>query len=79
MISGDRQIGLRLEGVIEAPFIHAGPLANIVDTNRSVAVLPDQLDSGAQQLLPGITFSSHAANLVDWLVQCKSNLSERGG
>jgi len=64
----DGEVGLGLKGVVEATFIDASLGADVVDTDRAVTALPDEVDGDSQKLLFGITFRFHKSNVVDWSV-----------
>ena len=65
---GGGEIGLRFEGVVEASLVHAGAVADVIDTDGAVTTLPDESYRGTQKSLFGITLALHEGNLVDRLV-----------
>jgi hypothetical protein len=65
---GRGEIGLRFEGVIEASFVDAGPITDVIDADRTIATFPDEGRGGIEELLFGVTLALHEDSLVDWLV-----------
>ena len=65
---GSGEIGFRLKGVIETPFVDAGTVADVIDADGAVTTFPDQGSGRIEEFLFGITLALHARNLVDWLV-----------
>jgi hypothetical protein len=65
---GGGEVGLRFEGVVEASLVHAGAVADIIDTDGAVTTLPDESYRGVQKFLFGITLTLHKRSLVDRLV-----------
>jgi hypothetical protein len=57
------QLVLASKEVIKAAFANTGALANGVDPDGAVAVDPDQIGGGLDQLLPRIAHSTHDARM----------------
>ena len=66
--SGNGEIGLGLESVIEATLVDARLGADVIDADSAIAALPDELDGGFEELLFGFAFLFHKGIVVDWSV-----------
>jgi hypothetical protein len=53
------QIGLRLKEIVETPFLHIRTLADVINGDRAIALLPHEGECGVFQPLVGVRGSSH--------------------
>src|SRR6266446_6172810 len=62
-VGSNRQIGFGAEKVVKAAFVNIGPLANLINADRDVGVIPNQIGSDLMQLFFGVTRSAHGFKL----------------
>ena len=51
---GHGQLGLRIEEIVETPLLHLGAVANIINRDGAVALLPNQGEGGVFQSFVGV-------------------------
>ena len=58
-VGGDSEVGLGRKKVIEAAFLDAGAIANIIHAHGSVALAPDKIESHREEVFFGSTGTAH--------------------